>query len=69
MADFTRANTGMIRRKAMGFSNGQMAEPMKVNGKMGSKMVLDCTHQHQANKREGSGLKGKELDGYDYYEY
>jgi hypothetical protein len=61
-----KENILMIRKKEMEYFIGPMAESTKENGKMENSMDKENTHQLLVKRKEGSGLKERELLGSDH---
>ena len=54
-----------IKRMEMVYLNGKMGRNMLGNGKMGNSMVKEYLLVRKGKLKEGYGIKGKELNGYD----
>lgn len=63
MADATKENTSMTRKKARARSSGQMVANTKEIGKMESSMESASTHQPQEKPSAVSGMREKEWLG------
>jgi hypothetical protein len=64
MGDTTTGNIKMTRSMVMACLAGKMANVMRVNGQMGSRMELDGLPLDQGrSRRKVFGLTGSELSG------